>query len=125
MPVSNVNFFTRHPPMDAELASAQTPPVSAMPAPMATAGRQSGDYRTLFASAVSQGTAAARALRQCGSTSDGWSARGLMEKIMRKSNDSSKLDRAPQVRKLRDDELENVSGTVHRRKPARPSAGVQ
>ena len=29
---------------------------------------------------------------------------------MRKSNDSSKLDRAPKVRKLGDDELENVSG---------------
>jgi hypothetical protein len=35
---------------------------------------------------------------------------GLMEKIMSKSNDSSKLDRAPRVRELRDDELENVSG---------------
>jgi hypothetical protein len=35
---------------------------------------------------------------------------GLMEKNMSKSNDSSKLGRAPQVRELRDDELEKVSG---------------
>ena len=49
----------------------------AMAQPMATAGRQSGDYRALFAAAVPQGTAAARALRQCGSTSDGWSVRWL------------------------------------------------
>jgi hypothetical protein len=35
---------------------------------------------------------------------------GLMEKIMSKSSDSSKLGRATQVRELRDDELENVSG---------------
>ena len=35
---------------------------------------------------------------------------GLMEKIMSKSNDSSKLGLATQVRELRDDELENVSG---------------
>jgi hypothetical protein len=34
----------------------------------------------------------------------------LMEKIMSKSNDSSKLVRTPQVRELRDDELEEVSG---------------
>jgi hypothetical protein len=32
-----------------------------------------------------------------------------MEKNMSKSNDSSKLGRATQVRELRDDELENVS----------------
>jgi hypothetical protein len=31
-------------------------------------------------------------------------------KIMSKSNDSSKLGRAPQVRALRDDELQEVSG---------------
>jgi bacteriocin-like protein len=36
-----------------------------------------------------------------------------MEKNMSKSNDSSKLGRAPQVRELRDDELENVSGGVY------------
>jgi hypothetical protein len=35
---------------------------------------------------------------------------GLMEKNMSKGNDSSKLGRATQVRELRDDELENVSG---------------
>jgi hypothetical protein len=35
---------------------------------------------------------------------------GLMEKIMSKSNDSSKLGRAPQVRELQDDELHEVSG---------------
>jgi hypothetical protein len=35
---------------------------------------------------------------------------GLVEKNMSKSNDSSKLGRAPQVRELREDELENVSG---------------
>ena len=29
---------------------------------------------------------------------------------MSKSNDTSKLDRAPQVRELRDDELQEVSG---------------
>ena len=29
---------------------------------------------------------------------------------MSKTNDASKLDRAPPVRELRDDELENVSG---------------
>jgi bacteriocin-like protein len=29
---------------------------------------------------------------------------------MSKSNDTSKLDHAPQVRELRDDELQNVSG---------------
>jgi bacteriocin-like protein len=33
-----------------------------------------------------------------------------MEKNMSKSNDSSKLGRAPQVRELRDDELQEVSG---------------
>jgi hypothetical protein len=33
-----------------------------------------------------------------------------MEKIMSKTYDDSKLGRAPQVRELRDDELENVSG---------------
>ena len=33
-----------------------------------------------------------------------------MEKIMRKSNDSSKLGHAAQVRELRDDELQKVSG---------------
>jgi bacteriocin-like protein len=33
-----------------------------------------------------------------------------MEKIMSKSNDSSKLGRAPQVQELRDDELQEVSG---------------
>ena len=33
-----------------------------------------------------------------------------MEKIMSKSNDTSKLGPATQVRELRDDELENVSG---------------
>ena len=32
---------------------------------------------------------------------------------MSKGNDSSKLGRAPQVRELRDDELENVSGGVY------------
>ena len=31
---------------------------------------------------------------------------------MSKSNDSSKLGRAPQVRELRDDELQEVSGGV-------------
>ena len=35
---------------------------------------------------------------------------GLMEKNMSKGNDSSKLGPATQVRELRDDELENVSG---------------
>jgi hypothetical protein len=35
---------------------------------------------------------------------------GLMEKNMSKSNDSSKLGRATQVRELRDDELAEVSG---------------
>jgi hypothetical protein len=35
---------------------------------------------------------------------------GQMEKNMSKSNDSSKLGPATQVRELRDDELENVSG---------------
>ena len=33
-----------------------------------------------------------------------------MEMTMRKSNDSSKLGHAAQVRELRDDELEKVSG---------------
>jgi hypothetical protein len=33
-----------------------------------------------------------------------------METIMIKSNDTSKLGRAPQVRELRDDELPTVSG---------------
>jgi bacteriocin-like protein len=33
-----------------------------------------------------------------------------MEKNMSKSNDASTLGRAPQVRELRDDELQNVSG---------------
>jgi hypothetical protein len=32
---------------------------------------------------------------------------------MSKSNDSSKLGSAPQVRELRDDELENVSGGIN------------
>jgi hypothetical protein len=35
---------------------------------------------------------------------------GLMEKNMSKSNDSLKLGRATQVRELRDDELQEVSG---------------
>jgi bacteriocin-like protein len=35
-----------------------------------------------------------------------------MEKIMGKSNDSSKLGRAPRVRELRDDELQEVSGGI-------------
>jgi bacteriocin-like protein len=35
-----------------------------------------------------------------------------MEKTMSKTNDTSKLDRAPQVRELRDDELQEVSGGV-------------
>ena len=48
---------------------------------------------------------------QCRYTSD-WMIHSpvLMEKNMSKSNDSSKLGSAPQVRELRDDELENVSG---------------
>jgi hypothetical protein len=33
-----------------------------------------------------------------------------MEKIMSKSNDGSKLGRAPQVRELRDEELDGVTG---------------
>jgi len=59
---------------------------------------------------VTRVTVAARTLGQCARTSDGWSALACMEKIMSKSNDSSKLVRTPQVRELRDDELENVSG---------------
>jgi lactobin A/cerein 7B family class IIb bacteriocin len=35
-----------------------------------------------------------------------------MEKIMSKTNNNSKLGRAPQVRELRDDELQEVSGGV-------------
>ena len=35
---------------------------------------------------------------------------GLMEKNMSKGNESSKLGRATQVRELRDDELQQVSG---------------
>ena len=35
---------------------------------------------------------------------------GLMEKNMSKSNESSKLGRTTQVRELRDDELDVVSG---------------
>jgi hypothetical protein len=40
----------------------------------------------------------------------GGDAQGLMEKIMSKTNDTSTLGRAPQVRELRDDELLEVSG---------------
>ena len=60
---------------------------------------------------VNRFTVTARALRQRGRTSD-WMGpfAGLMEKNMSKSSDSSKLGRATQVRELRDDELENVSG---------------
>ena len=60
---------------------------------------------------VNRFTVTARALRQRGRTSD-WMGpfAGLMEKNMSKSNDSSKLGRATQVRELRDDELEKVSG---------------
>ena len=70
---------------------------------------------------VTRVTAAVRPLRQCGRTSDGWSALACMEKIMSKSNNSSKLGRTTPtpdlggaatftVRELRDDELQEVSG---------------
>jgi hypothetical protein len=70
---------------------------------------------------VNRFTAPLRVLRQCGRTSDGWSALAWMEKIMSKSNDSSKLGRTTPtpdlggaatftVRELRDDELQEVSG---------------
>ena len=36
----------------------------------------------------------------------------MMEKIMSNNNDTSKFVRAPLVRELRDDELEEVSGGV-------------
>jgi hypothetical protein len=54
---------------------------------------------------VNRFTRAATALRQCGRTSDGWSAL-LVERIMSKSNDVSALDN----RALADIELEAVSG---------------
>jgi bacteriocin-like protein len=59
---------------------------------------------------VNRFTVTARALHQCGRTSDWMVRAGLMEKIMSKGNDSSKLGRATQVRELRDDELQQVSG---------------
>jgi hypothetical protein len=60
-------------------------------------------------------------LSQCGRTSDWMVHAGLMEKIVSKSNDSSKLGRTTPtpdlggaatftVRELRDDELQEVSG---------------
>ena len=59
---------------------------------------------------VSGFTVAARALRQCGSTSDGWSAL-LMEKNMSKTDDTSKLDHIKlENRVLADSELDAVTG---------------
>jgi hypothetical protein len=57
---------------------------------------------------VSRFTVAARAVSQCDHTSDWMVRAGLMEKIMSKSNDTSKL--ASRDRELRDDELDAVSG---------------
>ena len=51
-------------------------------------------------------------LRQRGRTSDWMVRAGYKETDMSKSIDTSKLGLAMQVRELRDDELENVSGGV-------------
>ena len=59
---------------------------------------------------VNRFTVAARALRQCGRTSDWMVRAGLMEKIMSKSNDSSKLGHAKiEDRALADAELDAVT----------------
>ena len=53
-------------------------------------------------------TVTPRAFSQCGRTSDWMLHAGLMEKIMSKTNDTSKL--ASRDRELRDDELDGVTG---------------
>ena len=58
---------------------------------------------------VNRFTVAPRALSQCGAQRRMVRA-AWMETIMSKTNDTSKLGRAPQVRELRDDELNAVSG---------------
>ena len=66
----------------------------------------------ISAQTVNRITVTARALRQRGRTRPGdWMVRAdLMEKIMSETNDTSKLGLASQVRELRDDELQQVSG---------------
>ena len=55
-------------------------------------------------------TGTKRELRQCGGTSDGWSAL-LMEKNMSKTDDTSKLDHIKlENRVLADSELDAVTG---------------
>jgi bacteriocin-like protein len=49
-------------------------------------------------------------LRQCGRTSDGWSRAVWMEKIMSKTNDTSKLGHGVQDRELSEQELNKISG---------------
>jgi hypothetical protein len=62
-------------------------------------------------------------LRQCGRTSDGWSALAWMEKIVRKTtNDTSKLACTTQDRELRDDEL--ASRALAENELAHVSGGV-
>jgi hypothetical protein len=59
---------------------------------------------------VNRFTGAERELRQCGGTSDGWSAL-LMEKNMSKTDDTSKLDHAKLENcVLADSELDAVTG---------------
>jgi hypothetical protein len=52
-------------------------------------------------------------LRQCGRTSDGWSALAWMEKIMSKTNDTERT-REPEAKRaeLLDSELDTVTGGV-------------
>jgi hypothetical protein len=59
---------------------------------------------------VNRFTGAERELRQCGRTSDGWSALACMEKIMRKTNDTSCCAAATSERELTVDQLDAVVG---------------
>ncbi len=66
-------------------------------------------------------TAAPRALSQCGRTSDGMGPfAGLMERIMGKTS-ARNSEANPEVRELRDDELDLVSGG--KQKPDGTAAG--
>ena len=64
----------------------------------------------IWAQTVNRFTVTARALRQCGRTSDWMVRAGLMEKIMSKTNDTSYDVAATSERELTEAELELVNG---------------
>jgi lactobin A/cerein 7B family class IIb bacteriocin len=72
----------------------------------------------IWGAAVNRFTAAARVLSQCG-TAIGWSIRGLMEKIVSKTNDTEKTC------ELNDAELAAVSGGLVNDAVAGAIAGAQ